>query len=703
MKPRTLRFAISTLVSGLLLASIVSVGLAHYVGARRVLYLTTQEMMGQIAQSANDKLAQRLHTVEKVNTLIADLVRSGNLDLAQEDHLTDFLKDVLEANSSVAVISCGLPSGRLYQARRMPDGSISRRINRRADGIQDTFWVHQHPAYLKEFPAATRGPATGRDFRESRWWLAGLASGKRVWTEVYPTRRGLNYVNVNPSYDAAGRLRCMVAIDMSLGDLSVFLNRFKFGQGGKAFVLDRDGHVVAMAMASEACLEQIMKPAPAGSETGFVLRDSAELQDDDLRMAVQEFRKGSPDGGKRFLAFKGAGNRKLLAAFEPDPRYHFTFGVVLPEDSILGSIKRSLNQTLGLAGVFLVLALIVAAWISHSIAKPLTLLAREVDRIRTLDLGDGPAIRTSILEVVRIEEAIQNMRSALRSFRKYVPADLVVQLMALKKEAVIEGERLELTLFFSDIADFTSLSEQLAPESLLLMLESYFGDVTRILVEHSGTVDKFIGDAIMAFWGAPSPVANPAELACRAALQAQERIEAVNGQWRLEGRPSFHTRIGLHTGEATVGNVGYADRMNYTAIGDHVNLASRLEGLNKFYGTRILASATTVAAAGEVLLARTVDRVAVKGKDQAIAIYELLALRAEASPELLEAAARWEVAFDHYQHQRWEEALALFMALFMALPGPGDGPRAILIERCRAFQANPPGLGWDGVFRHHEK
>ena len=697
LKPRTLRFAISTLVSALLLASIVAVGMAHYVGARRVLYLTTQEMMGQIALSMNDKLSQRLHTVEKVNTLIADLVRSGNLDLAQEDRLTDFLKDVLEANASVATISCGLPSQRLYQARRMPDGSISRRILRRAAGVQDTLWLHQNPAYLKDFPAVTRGPATGMDFRDSHWWKAGLASGKRVWTEVYPTRRGLNYVNVNPSYDPKGQLRCMVAIDMNLGDLSVFLNRFKFGQGGKAFVIDRDGHVVAMAMASEAGLAQIMKPA-GGAETGFALREITELEDADIRTAVQTFRHASKEGDKAFLAFEVAG-RKRLAAFEPDPRYQFTFGVVLPEDSILGSIKRSLNQTLALAGVFLVLSLAVAAWISHSIAKPLTQLAQEVDRIRTLDLRDGPAIRTSILEVVRIDESIQNMKKGLRSFRKYVPADLVVQLMALGKEAVIGGERRELTLFFSDIADFTSLSEQLAPESLLQMLERYFGDVTRVLVEHSGTVDKFIGDAVMAFWGAPSPVPDAAELACRAALRAQARIEAVNGQWRLEGRPAFHTRIGLHTGEATVGNVGYDARMNYTAIGDHVNLASRLEGLNKFYGTRILASEATVTAAGGAILARKVDRVAVKGKDQAIAIYELLALRAEASDDLLQAAGRWEEAFDHYQHQRWDEALACLKAL----PGEADGPRAILTERCRAFQANPPGLGWDGVFRHHEK
>jgi len=698
MKPRTLRFAISTLVSGLLLASIAAVGLSHYFGARRVLYLTTSEMMGQIAQAMNDKLSQRLHAVEKLNTLIADLVRSGNVDLAQEDRLLDFLQDVLEANASVAYINCGLPSGQLCTARRMPDGSISRHLSRRTAQAVTSVWHHQNPAYLKDFHDEVR-PASSPDFRTRPWWQTALAARKRTWTDIYPTRRGLTYANVNPLYDAAGQLRGVVAIDVSLGDLSLFLNRFKVGAGGKAFVVDAEGRVVAMGMASEAGMDQLIKPAPEGSETGFALRDLAELPDAEVREAVQRYRQSPPAAGRGFLAFTGTGRRRLLAAFEPDPRYKFTFGVVLPEDGLLGAIKRSLNQTLAMAALFLALSLAMAAWISRSIARPLTLLAREVDRIRTLDLGDGPALRTTILEVVRIDESIQNMKQALRSFRKYVPADLVVQLMRLQKEAVIEGEKRELTLFFSDIANFTSLSEQLAPERLLGMLESYFGDVTRILHDHSGTVDKFIGDAIMAFWGAPTPVANPAELACRAALKAQARIEALNAAWRREGVPAFHTRIGLHTGEATVGNVGYADRMNFTAIGDSVNLASRLEGLNKFYGTRILVSAATLEATGGLMLARQVDRVAVKGKDEAVAIYELLAVRAEATEAQAAAVLRWEEAFAHYQAQRWGAALECLAGL----PGEDGGPRAILEARCRGLRAEPPGPGWDGVFRHHEK
>jgi len=271
----------------------------------------------------------------------------------------------------------------------------------------------------------------------------------------------------------------------------------------------------------------------------------------------------------------------------------------------------------------------VSASISRSISRPLASLAGEVDRIRRLDLGDGPPLVTLIEEVARIDHSIQNMKKGLRSFKKYVPSEVVVRLMDLQKEAVIEGENRDLTIFFSDIANFTDISERLTPERLVEMLGVYFETTTRILLDQSGTVDKFIGDAIMGFWGAPNPMADHALRACRSALLVQEGLGRLNARWTSEGQEAFPTRIGLNTGPAIVGNIGYEGRMNYTAIGDSVNLASRLEGLNKFYRTRILVSEATFLAAGDGILARKVDRVTVKGKREAVPIFELLAINNE--------------------------------------------------------------------------
>jgi adenylate cyclase len=698
MRRYTLKFAISTLVSGLILVSVAAIVAALYLGTKRALYLTTNEMMGQITHAMGDKLAQRLDGVERLNILLADLVRDGRLDPAREEAFADFLADALRANPAIASIDCGLPAGHKVQARRMPDGSISRRrVHRTATGVVTT-WHHANPAYALEDRDGVEPLAAGYDPRVRPWYQAGLG-GRMVWTGIYGTGSGLNCSNVNPVQDARGDLVCILAIDLNIGDLSVFLNGLKIGRTGKAFILDPAGSLVAMSLASEGDLGRIMKTTLVDGQPRYALRAAGEILDADVRAAVARLREAPGPAGRGFLSFPDAAGRTILASFRAEPLHQFTLGVVVPEDDILGPIKRSLDLTLLLACAALVLALAAAYGISRAIARPLAALAREVDRIRTLDLEGDQPVATAIAEVVDIDASIRNMKKGLRSFKKYVPSEVVTQLMAQGREAVIEGERRELTLFFSDIEGFTSISERVGPERLVAMLGAYFEGVTRILLAHGGTVDKYIGDSVMAFWGAPRPVPGHAEAACRAALEAQACIRGLNEAWAAQGLDPFPTRIGIHTGEATVGNIGFDARMNYTAIGDNVNLASRLEGLNKHYGTSILVSGATLEAAGGTLLVRKVDLVTVKGKDRPIGIHELLAMRGEAGAGLEARAARFDAAFAHYEARRWDEALAILEADFPA----ADGPALTLAARCRAFREAPPEPGWDGVFRHHEK
>jgi adenylate cyclase len=699
MKRFTLRVAISTLVSGLILLSAATIVTALYQGMKKTLYQTTYEMMGQIIHAMGDKLTTRLHNVEKLNTLIADLVLDSTLDPAGGERFAAFLKATLEANPAITLIQCARPNGDQLMAMHMPDGSISRLLVRRtARGVAST-WRHGNPDNAAAHPDRVQSLAEGYDPRTSPWWQAGARAGKTIWTDIYSTRSGLNYTNVNPVKDAHGNLVCMVAIDMRLEDVSRFLRRLKVGVSGKPFVLDRDFHVIAMPLVGEDDLGEIVQTVTAGGRTEFALRDIEQFPEANIRHAVLRYRRAPEMKGRGYLAFHDPSGRRILASFEGEPKYNLTFGVVVPEDDILGSIKHDLRTTLSLTVASLLLALAAAYAISRSISRPLATLAGQVDRIRRLDLGDAPPVRTSISEVLLIDHSIQNMRKGLRSFKKYVPAEVVTRLLDQQKEAVIEGEKRELTIFFSDIAGFTGISERLSPEALVERLGRYFEEVTRILIDGAGTVDKFIGDAIMGFWGAPTPLPGHAELACRAALRAQESIAALNRAWLAEGGEVFNTRMGIHTGEAIVGNIGFEGRMNYTAIGDSVNLASRLEGLNKYYGTRILVSETTLRSAGDAVVARMVDLVTVKGKERPIGIHELLAMRADAPAETLRLAEAANAAFGHYLARRWAEALDLLERL----PGGPDGPAQNLMERCRHCQANPPGPDWDGVFQHHEK
>jgi adenylate cyclase len=288
-----------------------------------------------------------------------------------------------------------------------------------------------------------------------------------------------------------------------------------------------------------------------------------------------------------------------------------------------------------------------------------------------------------------------------RMFSHYMSEKVISYLMSHPELLNLGGERRHVTLFFSDLAGFTSISERLSAEEVVGLLNDYLSRMTDIILDEEGTVDKFEGDAIMAFWGAPLPQADQALRACRAALRQQAALAELNQRFQEMGLPRLGMRIGLHTGEAVVGNLGSEKRFDYTAIGDTVNLASRLEGLNKFYGTFILASETTMAECGDGMFFREVDRVAVKGRETPVAVYQPLGLKDGPTPEEKALSEEFAGALEMYRQEKFAEAAALFQKILAR--HPGDSPSQVFLERCQDFQASPPPPGWNGVFRPDKK
>jgi adenylate cyclase len=269
-------------------------------------------------------------------------------------------------------------------------------------------------------------------------------------------------------------------------------------------------------------------------------------------------------------------------------------------------------------------------------------------------------------------------------------------MLAQGQEARLGGETRCLTIHFSDIESFTTLSEHLTPTDLVRHLAQYLDCMSETIRDHQGTIDKFIGDGIMAFWNAPNAVPDHAAQACHAALRAQERLAALRPQWEAAGQPAFKARIGLHTGEVIVGNFGTEERFAYTAMGDTVNLASRLEGQNKAYGTYICASEAVRDAAGPAFEWRRLDRVAVVGRHEGTDVYELLGERGTVAPEVLAARDRYEAALEAYFAQRFAEAMAGFGAA--AELRPTDRAAPLMAQRAGNLQAYSPGPNWDGVY-----
>ena len=280
----------------------------------------------------------------------------------------------------------------------------------------------------------------------------------------------------------------------------------------------------------------------------------------------------------------------------------------------------------------------------------------------------------------------------MRAMGKYAPIDLVRRLYRENSEPSLGGQPMEISIMFTDIKDFTTLSEQISANDLADALGRYLDTMARIIQQEThGAIDKYIGDAIMAFWNAPEAVANHAQMACLAALRCREAADTLTHAPEWGGRPAFETRFGLHLDTTLVGHFGAHDRMNYTAIGDAVNLGSRLEGLNKKYGTTIIASERIVEAVGDRFEFRLLDLVAVKGKSRAVKIYELQAEKDAVSGRRAETVA-YEMAFERYLAGDFAAALEIMK------PHAADPPSAVLSQRCRDYLREPPPQDWIGIF-----
>jgi len=281
-------------------------------------------------------------------------------------------------------------------------------------------------------------------------------------------------------------------------------------------------------------------------------------------------------------------------------------------------------------------------------------------------------------------------------FEHYNSPAMVEQMVQDPSRVRLGGEKRELTVFFSDIEGFTSISEKMPPEKLVAFLNRYLGAMTDIILESGGTLDKYEGDAIIAFWGAPLEIENHARTACFAALDNQKKLAELREALAGEGLPGIKCRIGLSSGEMIVGNMGSSRRFDYTVMGDAVNLGQRLEVSNKLYGTCILISERTRELAGEFIDVRELDILRVKGKEKPVKVYELLARKGETPEDLKKILPLFKKGLEEYRTKQWDKAIDIFSQILEMKPD--DGPSLAYLERCRAFKQNPPPDAWDGLF-----
>jgi adenylate cyclase len=303
----------------------------------------------------------------------------------------------------------------------------------------------------------------------------------------------------------------------------------------------------------------------------------------------------------------------------------------------------------------------------------------------------------TVLTVYRYVTEERERKRIKGAFRQYVAPLVIEEILKNKGQLELGGEEKVLTVLFSDLWGFTGYSERYAPHEMITFLSEYFDKMSQKIFQHWGTLKEYVGDELMAIFGAPLDQPDHAHRACMTALDMRQALAALREEWTRIGRPSLRARTGINSGPMLVGNLGSRYRFAYGALGDNVNLGSRLEGLNREYGTEIIIGENTAGLVGDAFRLRELDMVRVKGRKNPVRVYELLAKAGDALPKEMEKVLEpFAAGLDAYRRQAWAEAMALFSRTLEA--HPTDGAARTLLERCRIYQQSPPPPNWDGVF-----
>lgn len=393
----------------------------------------------------------------------------------------------------------------------------------------------------------------------------------------------------------------------------------------------------------------------------------------------------------QFSQFDYQGEPYLVTYREIEDSQGWILGIVVPESYYVGSLQHMRNRLLLVTGIIIVFISIGGFFVQRSLKREQQKIIDETVKMHDFDFK--PSQPHSIFEdVYAILSSLELAKTAMRAMSKYVPVELVRQLFQSQKDPVLGGEVQEISILFTDIQNFTALAEKLPVNELAAALGRYLKVMTQVIQNRKqGIIDKYIGDGIMALWNTPKPLPNHEQIACQAMLDCSAALKELFASAEWQGLPHFETRFGLHKDQVMVGHFGAPDRLNFTALGNGVNVASRLESINRHYGTSMIVSESIYKAAQENFSFRLLDFIKLKGETEGISIYELLGKKGE-KVEMNPIISKYEQALQAYRKGLFAEAMDLLKDQLQ------DGSSHALHDRCSQFLKNPPPSPWDGAY-----
>jgi len=690
------KLGLRTALTGLVLLTVavtaILIHLTWFYAARQNVADVVGQLNRQIVGSVQHEVRATLNDAWSVQEAVRSIFFQEAIKPTDEAKREFIFLALLRSHPTLSWIALGFPDGAFFGALKAADDEI------------DMVEVKRHPETgIRQQRVDTYTPQSGDVLFRGReitpsdylataqtWYQRAVAEDGPGWSMLshLPYRDRAAIVTSTPiviDLDFSG----VLAVVVELERLSQFLAGLQVGKTGTVVILDRNGKVVASAVSTalerqrQGDMPEFETLARDNPMLGSVaaLLDGKDVSLADLRETLQ-LQTASPTD-----------NNDYFVTFSPLKFNNWVVVTVIPADDFLASIQRNVVMLLvGLLGLTLLIAAIAILSANHLVTAPLLRIAGQLKHIEEFRLERVGRLTSPLRELDDLSGALSQMSRGLASFQKYMPTELVRTLVSRGVEARPGGHHQQLTVMFTDLAGYTSISERLG-DRVVPVLAEYLEAVSAAVLGRDGTIDKFIGDGVMAFWGAPVPNDRHALDACAAALECQRLLASQRASADRCGGTALRMRIGINTGRMLVGNIGSNERLSYTVIGDPVNVASRLEPLGKLYGVDIIIGEETRTAAGDNIIVRRLDRVAVYGRIGGVAIYELLGVTECAGFVTPEWVRTYEAGLAAYENRRWSEAINLFEAT-AAIRRVVDRPSEILIERCRFCLADPPPSDW---------
>ncbi len=727
---------------------ILSVNQINNIFSRKVSYDLVSETSKRVEANFNLLFDASLKSIESLKQSLSYPSPSS----LNEKEMLEHFRNELVSNPMLSGVYYGTASGDFYGVKKFNQNDISSRIVKRdAQGVREN-WTHDNPGLSARFPSRVLPAGRGYDPRETPWYQLGVGERGLAWTTPYvasavaSVNEEIKITLVDVIKNEIGEVLGVVGFDYELLDLSTFLSRLTAESPSEVFIMNEYNDILAISSVSleaggsakrfsDNLLNRLFKrEVQDGSAKVSPIKPDDLPVNDVIKIFFDKYQeeKTNPNqnlsqnlsysienyfysfldipvttGGEFLATAKNQGIGKdgedlaLLKDASPTSGLKMKIGVIHPEVEFSQTMGNFFMLAfLSIIGVVLILALYVTGKFSSRFTLKLSGLAERIGRVRNFDLGVAGLEKGKIIEINQINDAYEGMRKNLISFAKFVPENVIKKIIqdSSNKQVKLEGKKKRLTILFTDIENFAKFTEE-NPDMIVGNMEKYFNIMTSKIHEYRGIIDKFIGESVMAFWEKDREENNIDLLACQSVIAIQKALKVYNHNLKEKYGIEFKTRFGINSGEALLGNLGASNRLNYSAIGDSVNLASQIDNLNKKYETEILISQSSYDEVRHKIVCRTVDHILVKGKKESVLIYQPMDVENNIKVEEFDFLKLYEQAFEFYQKGDWIKAKTIFLnALELK---KDDFICKLHLKRCDVL-IKRPRENWNGVFERRD-